>query len=51
MIAHRLSTIRNADQICVLEAAVSSNAARTNCLAGGLYRDLYERQFVDVQMA
>jgi ABC-type multidrug transport system fused ATPase/permease subunit len=50
VIAHRLSTIRNADQICVLDAGriVEHGTHEELLAAGGLYRDLYERQFMDV---
>ena len=47
VIAHRLSTIRSADQILVLEAGrIVQRGTHDELLArGGLYRDLYERQF------
>ncbi|HNT77686.1 MAG TPA: ABC transporter ATP-binding protein [Anaerolineae bacterium] len=50
VIAHRLSTIRNADQICVLDAGriVERGTHEELLAAGGLYRDLYERQFMDM---
>ncbi len=50
VIAHRLSTIRNADQICVLDGGrIVERGTHEELLAtGGLYRDLYERQFMDV---
>ena len=50
VIAHRLSTILHADQICVVQAGRIIERGRHQELlaAGGLYRDLYERQFVDV---
>jgi ABC-type multidrug transport system fused ATPase/permease subunit len=48
VIAHRLSTITNADLICVLEGGhIVERGTHTELLAlGGLYRDLYERQFM-----
>jgi len=48
VIAHRLSTIRNADLICVIEDGRIVERGRHDALleAGGLYRTLYERQFV-----
>jgi ABC-type multidrug transport system fused ATPase/permease subunit len=50
VIAHRLSTIVNADLICVVEAGRIVQRGRHEALLaqGGLYRDLYERQFVEV---
>ncbi len=50
VIAHRLSTIRNADMICVIEDGriVEQGTHEDLLLAGGLYRDLYDRQFVDI---
>jgi ATP-binding cassette subfamily B protein len=47
VIAHRLSTIRRADQILVIEAGriVQRGTHEELLAAGGLYRDLYERQF------
>ena len=50
VIAHRLSTIRNADIICVIDGGqiVEQGTHEELLDAGGLYRDLYERQFVDV---
>jgi ATP-binding cassette, subfamily B, multidrug efflux pump len=46
-IAHRLSTIRNADLILVVEAGhIAERGTHTSLLArGGLYADLYRRQF------
>jgi ATP-binding cassette, subfamily B, multidrug efflux pump len=47
VIAHRLSTIRNADLILVIEAGrVAERGTHTSLLeTGGLYADLYRRQF------
>jgi ATP-binding cassette subfamily B multidrug efflux pump len=49
VIAHRLSTIRNADQICVVQDGRIVERGRHDELLtrGGVYRELYERQFVD----
>jgi ABC-type multidrug transport system fused ATPase/permease subunit len=49
VIAHRLSTIRGADIICVIDdGRIVEQGAHEELLArGGLYRELYERQFVD----
>ena len=49
IIAHRLSTVRNADLICVVQdGRIVERGTHEELLArGGLYRDLYERQFVD----
>ena len=49
VIAHRLSTVRNADMICVVEAGRIAERGRHDELLArdGLYRALYERQFVD----
>jgi ABC-type multidrug transport system fused ATPase/permease subunit len=49
VIAHRLSTIRDADLICVVQAGqIIARGGHEELLAhGGVYRDLYERQFVD----
>jgi subfamily B ATP-binding cassette protein MsbA len=51
VIAHRLSTIRRADLICVVEAGCIVEQDRHDELLaqGGLYRQLYERQFVEVE--
>ena len=48
VIAHRLSTIRSADVICVMHAGrIVMRGRHEDLLAqGGIYRDLYEGQFV-----
>ena len=48
VIAHRLSTIRNADLICVVQdGRVVEQGRHAALLAqGGLYRELYEKQFL-----
>lgn len=53
VIAHRLSTIRNADIICVIDdGQIVERGSHDDLLAqGGLYRELYERQFVDALAA
>ncbi len=50
VIAHRLSTVLHADQICVVEAGRIIDRGRHQELVdrGGLYRELYQRQFVDL---
>lgn len=49
VIAHRLSTVRNADRILVLDQGRIVQDGRHDALlaAGGLYADLYARQFRD----
>jgi ATP-binding cassette subfamily B protein/subfamily B ATP-binding cassette protein MsbA len=51
VIAHRLSTVRNADWIFVLEEGrIVEQGTHTDLLARqGVYHDLYERQFVDLE--
>jgi len=51
VIAHRLSTVRNADVICVVQAGrIVEQGSHEELLAqGGIYRNLYERQFVDLR--
>jgi ABC-type multidrug transport system fused ATPase/permease subunit len=50
VIAHRLSTIRGANLICVInQGEIVERGTHADLLArGGLYRTLYERQFVAV---
>jgi len=50
VIAHRLSTIINADRICVVQAGrIVEQGTHQELLAqGGLYCDLYKRQFAGV---
>ena len=49
VIAHRLSTIRSADLICVIDGGqiVEQGTHEELLDREGVYRDLYERQFVD----
>jgi ABC-type multidrug transport system fused ATPase/permease subunit len=49
VVAHRLSTVRNADLICVIRAGqIAERGTHAELIeAGGIYRELYERQFVD----
>ena len=51
VIAHRLSTVRHADLICVVDdGRIVERGRHDELLArGGLYRELYERQFVEVE--
>lgn len=51
VIAHRLSTIRRADMICVINDGriVEQGTHESLVELNGLYRELYERQFVDVE--
>jgi ABC-type multidrug transport system fused ATPase/permease subunit len=53
VIAHRLSTIRNADMICVIEDGqiIEQGTHESLLRRGGLYRELYERQFVDFSVS
>ncbi|MCJ7548682.1 MAG: ABC transporter ATP-binding protein/permease [Anaerolineae bacterium] len=53
VIAHRLSTIRGADIICVIDDGriVEQGSHEELLVQAGLYRELYERQFVDVLAA
>ena len=48
VIAHRLSTIRNADMICVVQDGQIVQQGNHEALlaTGGLYRELYEKQFM-----
>jgi len=48
VIAHRLSTVRNADRIYVIdEGRIAQTGSHEELIAeGGLYRELYERQFI-----
>jgi ABC-type multidrug transport system fused ATPase/permease subunit len=48
IIAHRLSTVRNADRIYVVDGGqiVEQGDHESLLVQGGLYRDLYERQFI-----
>ncbi len=49
VIAHRLSTVRRADLTCVLsDGRIVDRGSHDELMArGGLYRELYERQFLD----
>jgi len=48
VIAHRLSTVRNADRLYVVDGGqiVEQGDHESLLTQGGLYRDLYERQFI-----
>lgn len=50
VIAHRLSTVRHVDLICVVnDGRIVERGTHEELIGrGGLYRQLYERQFVDV---
>jgi ATP-binding cassette, subfamily B, multidrug efflux pump len=52
VIAHRLSTVRSARLICVLsDGRIVDRGTHDELMArGGLYSELYERQFVDAPM-
>ncbi|HEX2987094.1 MAG TPA: ABC transporter ATP-binding protein [Chloroflexota bacterium] len=51
VIAHRLSTIRNADQVLVIDDGriVEQGTHSTLLEKGGLYADLYHRQFREIE--
>ena len=53
VIAHRLSTIVNADIICVVDdGRICEMGSHADLLArGGLYAELHERQFVDLEVS
>jgi ABC-type multidrug transport system fused ATPase/permease subunit len=53
VIAHRLSTVRSADMIYVVRGGriVERGTHAALLAAGGIYRELYERQFVDAAPA
>jgi ATP-binding cassette subfamily B protein len=50
VIAHRLSTVRAADLICVVHDGKIAERGRHEELfrQGGLYAELYSRQFVEL---
>jgi ABC-type multidrug transport system fused ATPase/permease subunit len=49
VIAHRLSTVRNVDMICVMQdGRIVERGRHQDLLAhGGIYRELYDKQFID----
>ncbi len=49
VIAHRLSTVRHADLICVMQGGgIVERGRHKDLLAkGGIYRELYDKQFID----
>jgi ABC-type multidrug transport system fused ATPase/permease subunit len=51
VIAHRLSTVRHADLICVVhDGRIVEQGRHEELLAqGGLYRELYEKQFLEAE--
>jgi len=51
VIAHRLSTIRNADQVLVIDDGriVERGTHATLLEKGGMYADLYQRQFREIE--
>jgi ABC-type multidrug transport system fused ATPase/permease subunit len=53
IIAHRLSTIRRADVICVVQdGRIIEKGQHEELVAlGGVYRKLYEQQFVSASHA
>ena len=53
VIAHRLSTVRNADQVLVIDdGQIVERGTHPELLAkGGLYAELYQRQFREIEVA